>query len=57
MAKLKPSKLYYYQMFGHLLDYRFRPSQMARFVLPNVNTTHPTRSYTESYPLYNEDEY
>ena len=44
-------------MFGHLLDYRFRPSQMARFVLPNANITHSAYSYTAFYPPFNEDEY
>ena len=44
-------------MFGHLLDYRFRPSQMARFVLPNANMTHLALSYSATYSLFNEDEY
>lgn len=43
--------------FGQRLGYRLRPSQMARFVLPNANMTHLISSYTAAYSLFNEDEY
>lgn len=44
-------------MFGQRHGNRLRPSQMARFVLPNANTAHLTPSYTATYSLFNEDEY
>ena len=44
-------------MFGHLLGYCLRPSQMARFVLPNANMTHIIPSYSATYSLFNEGEY
>lgn len=44
-------------MFGQRLGYRLRLPQMARFVLPNANTSHLTRSYTATYSLFNENEY
>lgn len=44
-------------MFGQRFGNRLRPSQMARFVLPNANTAHLTPSYTATYSLFNEEEY
>lgn len=44
-------------MFGQSLGYRLRPSQMARFVLPNANTAHLIPSYTAAYSLFDEEEY
>ena len=44
-------------MFGQRLGNRLRPSQMARFVLPNTNTTHLILSYSATYSLFNEEEY
>lgn len=44
-------------MFGQRFGNRLRPSQMARFVLPNANTTHLISSYSATYSLFNDDEY
>ncbi len=44
-------------MFGQRLGNRLRPSQMARFVLPNANMTHLMTSYSATYSLFNEEEY
>lgn len=44
-------------MFGQRFGNRLRPSQMARFVLPNANTTHLISSYSATYSLFNDEEY
>ena len=44
-------------MYGHLLGYRLRPSQMAQFVLPNANTTRLAHWYSTTYSFFNEEEY